>query len=66
MTDAQAKLMSAAIIVAGAAIALAVGIQTIAGAAEATPIPGVVAAIAGLILGIIALTEMKKDDCRGG
>jgi hypothetical protein len=56
-------LLAAAILLAGAVIALAVGIVAMAvhdPTYPAAPIPGVVAAIAAVVLGSFALKQMKE------
>ena len=64
MTNAQTKLIAAAIVAGLGAVAWAIGIlamATHASQGETGHAPGVIAMLAGLILGIWALAQMRGD-----
>jgi len=64
MTNAQTKLIAAAIVFGSGAVALAVGFlatATNSSTGEAGPIPGLIAMVAGLWLGVKALNQMNTQ-----
>ena len=63
MTNTQTKLIAAGIIFGLGSIAAAVGFVAMAidrYAGDGGPIPGGIAMTAGLVLGIVALNQMKR------
>ncbi|MBL7221848.1 MAG: hypothetical protein ISS69_17195 [Phycisphaerae bacterium] len=67
MTNAQTKLIAATIVFGSGAVALAIGFlatATNSNTGEAGPIPGLIAMVAGLWLGVHALRNMsmQKDE----
>ena len=64
MTNVQTKLIAAAIVFGLGAVALAIGILAVARPhlEDGGPIPGVIAMVAGLILGIQALKQMNAQE----
>ncbi|MDP6543622.1 MAG: hypothetical protein QGH60_06480 [Phycisphaerae bacterium] len=65
MTNAQTKLIAAAIVFGSGAVATAVGILAMAThpyQGEVGPVPGAIAMLAGLILGVHALKQMNTQE----
>ncbi|MHC5057117.1 MAG: hypothetical protein ACYTKD_20765 [Planctomycetota bacterium] len=59
MTNAQALLIAAAIVCAGGAIAMGLGVTTPPGTAR-EPLPGLIVLLAGVVTGIVAMAKMGK------
>ena len=64
MTNAQTKFIAAAIVFGSGAVAVAIGILAMAtpNHLEAGPIPGVIAMVAGLWLGVKALKQINTQE----
>lgn len=65
MTNAQTRLIAAAIVFGLGAVALGIGILAMATnrfGGDGGPIPGVIAMVAGLWLGVHALKQMKMQE----
>jgi|GEM_PF-3649281 len=64
MTNGQTKLIAAAIVFGLGAVALAVGILALARPhhEDAGPVPGLIAMVAGLWLGVHALKQMGGQE----
>jgi hypothetical protein len=60
MTNPQAGLMAAAIVCAGGAITMGLGVTAPPGSAP-EPLPGLIVLLAGVVMGIVALKKMGGD-----